>query len=156
MASVRLTRRRLIAVVRWAPAWLLITVASFLLSTLRVLALVGVARRQPGLMDLGITGETLAWPVLIALLALVRRAPTWRSGEALATIYLLVGPLALVGTAIWLRLPFPAAMEMLGLNLLVLTMFVVLIWPAGAAAIWFARRFNRRRNRAAATARPAA
>ena len=156
MARVRLTKRRLVALLRWTPAWLFVSVAALLLSTLRVVVMMGLALRQPGIVDLGFTGEALAWPLLIAVLALVRRAPTWQSGEALATIYLLVGPFALVGTAVLLRLPFSAAMELLGLNLLVLTLFVVLIWPAGAAAIWLARRFNRRGRIARIMSRPAA
>lgn len=150
MVHARASRRRLIAAVRWAPAWLVVTLASLLLSVVRTATFVGLMRDRPPLVELGITVEAFGWPLLITLLALVRRAPTWQSGEALASIWLLVAPLSFIAAAAWTRVPFNSAMRLLAPMLLLLAVFIVAIWPAGAVIIWLARRFNRRSGPAGA------
>jgi apolipoprotein N-acyltransferase len=104
------------------------------------------------MVEFGLTLQALMWPSLIGMLALIRRASTWRTGEALAGVYLLVGPLAVCEAALWLHIPFAVAMQTLAPTLLFLTMFSAVIWPSGAVAVWIVRRINRRRARARASA----
>jgi hypothetical protein len=147
MRRIRLDKRRVLAVIRWAPLLSLVLLAAVLFGTARALTLVGIVQRERGLVDFGITIEAFGWPLLIVVLALVRRDSTWHSGEALAGSFLLAGPLGLLGAATWLMLPFDATMQLLGPMLLLLSSLIVLIWPAGAVVIWITRRINRRSGR---------